>query len=155
MSENPLEPPPPAEAGTTTAATKVSGGVNLDAQHDVNIGGDVVGRDKVTTNIDTGGGAYVAGNVNVGSGGEFVGRDKIIYEAPPPIVTSLHQLPPPPHDFTGREAELTELMTKAEAEGVTLSSLQGMGGTGKTVLILVQTDSSLTLTQNGHRMSSN
>jgi hypothetical protein len=27
--------------------TNVSGGVNLDAQHDVNIGGDVVGRDKI------------------------------------------------------------------------------------------------------------
>jgi hypothetical protein len=32
----------------TQAVTNVSGGVNLDAQHDVNIGGDVVGRDKIT-----------------------------------------------------------------------------------------------------------
>jgi hypothetical protein len=46
-------------------------------------------------------------------------------------------------------------MAKAETDGVTISGLQGMGGTGKTVLVLVQTDFSLTLTQYGHRMSSN
>jgi hypothetical protein len=52
MSDNPPpEPATPAEAaGTPTTVTKVSGGVNLDAQRDVNIGGDVVGRDKVTSN---------------------------------------------------------------------------------------------------------
>jgi hypothetical protein len=49
MSDNPPrpEPSPPAEAGTPTTVTNVSGGVNLDAQGDVNIGGDVVGRDKI------------------------------------------------------------------------------------------------------------
>jgi hypothetical protein len=56
MSDNP--PPEPAEAGTPNTATNVSGGVNLDAQRDVNIGGDVVGRNKTTT-IDTSGGAHV------------------------------------------------------------------------------------------------
>ena len=34
-----------------TSTTNVSGGANLDAQRDVNIGGDVVGRDKITQNI--------------------------------------------------------------------------------------------------------
>ena len=58
-------------------------------------------------------------------------------------------------NLIGREAELAELMSKAETDGVTISGLQGMGGTGKTVLVLVQTDFSLTLTQYGHRMSSN
>ena len=61
----------------------------------------------------------------------------IINEAPAPIATSLHQLPSPPRDFTGREAELTELMSKAETDGVTISGLQGMGGVGKTALALV------------------
>ncbi|CAG0936702.1 Regulatory protein AfsR [Thermoflexales bacterium] len=137
MSDNPSEPTPPAEAGTPTTATNISGGVNLNAQRDANIGGDVVGRDKTTTNIDTVGGAYIAGNVNVASGGEFVGRDKIVFEVPAPIPTSLHQLPSPPRDFTGREAELAELMAKAETDGVTISGLQGMGGVGKTTLALV------------------
>jgi hypothetical protein len=36
MSDNPLpEPAPSAEAGTSSTATNISGGVNLDAQHDV------------------------------------------------------------------------------------------------------------------------
>ncbi len=87
-----------------------SGGVNVDAQQ-VNIGGDIVGRDKIVQTI---------GN-----------------EAPVPIATSLYQLPPPPRDFTGREAELADLMTKAETDGVTLFGLQGMGGVGKTALALV------------------
>ncbi len=54
-----------------------SGGVDFQAQ-EVTIGGDLVRRDKITTNIDTGGGAYLAGDVNVGIGGEFVGRDKFV-----------------------------------------------------------------------------
>jgi tetratricopeptide (TPR) repeat protein len=35
----------------TSSATSISGGVNVDAGRDVNIGGDVVGRDKITQNI--------------------------------------------------------------------------------------------------------
>ena len=66
-----------ADEGAPNIVTNASGGVNLSAQHNINIDGDAVGRDKVTNNIDTGGGAYVAGNVTVASGGEFVGRDKI------------------------------------------------------------------------------
>jgi hypothetical protein len=79
MSDNPQpEPAPPAEAGDPTTDTNVSGRVNLDAQHDVNIGGDVVGRDKVTEieqSVDTGGGAYVDGNIAVEGQGKFTGRD--------------------------------------------------------------------------------
>jgi hypothetical protein len=48
---------------------------------------------------------------------------------------SLHQLPSPPGDFTGREAELAELHEKLGA-GATISGLQGMGGVGKTALAL-------------------
>jgi Tfp pilus assembly protein PilF len=54
---------------------------------------------------------------------------------PPPRVTLLHQLPPPPRDFTGRERELGELMSQVE-RGVTISGLQGQGGIGKTALAL-------------------
>jgi hypothetical protein len=67
-----------------------SGGVKFGSGK-VTIGGDVVGRDKITTNtvntgggdvvqgskttVNTGGGAYVGGDVNVSGGSKFVGRD--------------------------------------------------------------------------------
>ncbi len=50
--------------------------------------------------------------------------------------TRLHQVPPPPADFTGREDELKELLASIEIGGVTISGLQGMGGIGKTALAL-------------------
>jgi hypothetical protein len=54
MSDN-LSPAntPPAEDNTQNTVTNRSGGVNLDTQRDVNIGGDVVGRDKVTYMVIT------------------------------------------------------------------------------------------------------
>jgi tetratricopeptide (TPR) repeat protein len=129
---------PSDNSSEKSSTTAISGGVNVDAQHDVNIGGDVVGRDKTTTNIDTGGGAYVTGDVNVASGGEFVGRDKLVnvYEAPVPVVTALHQLPSPPRDFTGRGTESAQLAS-ALAEGThTGLVLHGLGGVGKSALAL-------------------
>jgi tetratricopeptide (TPR) repeat protein len=54
----------------------------------------------------------------------------------PPTVNALHQLPPPPRDFTGRVRELEELMSRIERGGVTISGLQGLGGIGKTALAL-------------------
>jgi tetratricopeptide (TPR) repeat protein len=48
----------------------------------------------------------------------------------------LHQLPPPPADFTGRAAELAELREAATRGGVTISGVRGMGGIGKTALAL-------------------
>ncbi len=51
------------------------------------------------------------------------------------LTPSLHQLPSPPTDFTGRTAELAELCAKFE-QGVTTSGLQGQGGVGKTALAL-------------------
>ena len=61
-----------------------------------------------------------------------------IYEPPPTqtSVTSLHQLPPPPGDFTGRKAELDDLLDKVKKGGIAISGLQGTGGVGKTALAL-------------------
>jgi tetratricopeptide (TPR) repeat protein len=50
-------------------------------------------------------------------------------------LAALHQLPPPPGDFTGRAAELAELTANIE-HGVNISGLQGQGGIGKTALAL-------------------
>jgi tetratricopeptide (TPR) repeat protein len=56
--------------------------------------------------------------------------------AAPPVPLALHQLPPPPQDFTGRVAELTELADKIDQGGATISGLRGQGGVGKTALAL-------------------
>jgi tetratricopeptide (TPR) repeat protein len=56
--------------------------------------------------------------------------------APPSIPSLLHQLPPPPADFTGREDELAKLCAAIQHGGVTISGVHGMGGIGKTVLAL-------------------
>ena len=53
-----------------------------------------------------------------------------------PEIRALHQLPPPPVDFTGREEELANLKAAIEDRGVIISALQGMGGIGKTALAL-------------------
>ncbi|MBI5876151.1 MAG: ATP-binding protein [Chloroflexi bacterium] len=55
--------------------------------------------------------------------------------------TALHQLPSPPGDFTGREAELAQLRAAFDPArrhvGAAISGLRGMGGVGKTALGLV------------------
>src|SRR6478672_5565413 len=52
-------------------------------------------------------------------------------------LSSLHQLPTPPRDFTGREAELDNFRSYHDkGRAVTIFSLQGMGGVGKTSLAL-------------------
>jgi len=58
---------------------------------------------------------------------------QILGEVYPP---RLHQLPPPPADFTGREAELLELRAAFSDPGPLLCSIVGMGGVGKTALAL-------------------
>ena len=86
----------------------------------------------------------VRGNKNfVGNevGGDSVGRDKIINihitsSSAGATLTQLHEIPPPPADFTGREDELRELLASIEIGGVSISGLQGMGGIGKTALAL-------------------
>jgi NB-ARC domain-containing protein len=73
--------------------------------------------------------------------GDFVARDKInIYEAAASTVSAIHQLPPPPADFTGREAEIVDLLAALEDASLSISGLQGMGGVGKTALALKLAD---------------
>jgi tetratricopeptide (TPR) repeat protein len=69
-------------------------------------------------------------------GGDIVGGDKHVHEAPAPAIAPLHQLPPPPADFTGRATELAELRAAIEKGGIHISGLQGQGGVGKTALAL-------------------
>jgi tetratricopeptide (TPR) repeat protein len=49
----------PQQSSSSESITNVSGGIDLDAQRDVNIGGDVVGRDKITHIVE---GDQVAGD---------------------------------------------------------------------------------------------
>ena len=58
------------------------------------------------------------------------------YPSPALALNALHQLPPRPADFTGREDELKELMAAIQEKGVAISGLHGMGGIGKTALAL-------------------
>ena len=78
------------------------------------------------------GGVTVGGNVG---GNIIVGDHNTIVNQYPTRESFLHQLPAPPHDFTGRKTELDEL-TKAVDRGVTISGVQGQGGVGKTALAL-------------------
>jgi tetratricopeptide (TPR) repeat protein len=78
--------------------------------------------------------AISGGHITVS--GDIVGRDKNVYEAPVPVIAALHQLPPPPGDFTGRENELRELRVVIGQGGVHIAGFQGQGGVGKTALAL-------------------
>ncbi len=53
------------------------------------------------------------------------------------ISSFLHQLPPPPSDFTGREVLLDELRQKILQQGSSSLILNGMGGVGKTSTALM------------------
>ncbi len=83
--------------------------------------------------------------VQLGVAGDLVGGDQvlgdkvgiqIVQQAAAAAITSLHQLPSPPRDFTGRREELACLRRLVEEGGVTISGLRGMGGIGKTALPL-------------------
>ena len=63
-------------------------------------------------------------------------EDSATQDRPFSSPTSLHQLPSPPRDFTGREEELRVLREKVKKCGIAISGLHGQGGVGKTVLAL-------------------
>ncbi|MGQ0604395.1 MAG: NB-ARC domain-containing protein, partial [Anaerolineales bacterium] len=78
---------------------------------------------------------------NISGIGHAIGRgaqSHVTVNLPPePLPASpLHQLPPPPPNFTGRDDELKTLRADLQS-GVTISGLRGMGGVGKTALALV------------------
>jgi hypothetical protein len=150
--------PSDPEAAPQITSVSSSSGVNIDAQRDAAIGGDVVGRDKIThaEQIDTGGGAYVGESVEVSDHSTFAGRDvrtvSVGGNVNAPIVLGdvygevhLHaaapvEIPPPPPlpplpaiaQFVGREAELAFYTQQLiERRWVVISS---MAGTGKTAL---------------------
>jgi tetratricopeptide (TPR) repeat protein/transcriptional regulator with XRE-family HTH domain len=50
--------------------------------------------------------------------------------------TALHQLPPPPTNFIGRETELNSLLALARTGNLAISGLRGMGGIGKTAFAI-------------------
>ena len=57
-------------------------------------------------------------------------KDQLTYRP----IQRIHEIPPPPRDFTGRTEELDELLEQVNAKGVTISGIHGMGGIEKTVL---------------------
>ena len=61
--------------------------------------------------------------------------NKIIYEAPQPIIPTLHQLRAPVGDFVGREKEIADLLATLRGGGsAAITGISGMGGIGKTEL---------------------
>lgn len=93
--------------------------------------GDVIhtGED---TKIHTGTGDIVDEKIKVGRdfvkvAGDYIAGSQTGFNA-------LHQLTPPPGDFTGRAEELDELRRMIRGQGATITGLRGMGGIGKTAL---------------------
>jgi tetratricopeptide (TPR) repeat protein len=100
----------------------------------VAVGGSVTG-----SNVITGDHNVVSQDSNVVNQPQqfrdLVMQQTVIQRSETTTLSPLHQLPPPPHDFTGREQELTELLAATE-RGSVISGLQGLGGVGKTALAL-------------------
>lgn len=66
---------------------------------------------------------------------QIVAQVMLRQDASQKVIRSLHQLPPLPKDFTGREDILEQLLNDFDShKGATISGLIGMGGIGKTVL---------------------
>jgi len=94
-------------------------------------------RPHKKTNRTVGGrGAAIGGDVS--DSAIITGDHNVVQISAPvdPVATALHQVPPPPADFTGRKDEIEELLAAIGQGGVTISGLQGLGGIGKTALAL-------------------
>src|SRR5579859_6980075 len=74
---------------------------------------------------------------NYGAQGVFYAPVTVV-QAPVPAAPRLHQLRPPVGDFTGRTAELTQLVAAfrlaASGGGAAIAGIRGMGGLGKSEL---------------------
>ncbi len=79
----PVDHHDPQQPRSTGSVTNVSGGVDVDAQRDVNIGGDVVGRDKITEIVQ---GDKVAGDKVIEQQITATGRSIAIGKLNVPIV---------------------------------------------------------------------
>lgn len=79
----PVDQRDPQQPSSTESVTNISGGVDLDAQRDVNIGGDVVGRDKITEIVE---GDKVAGDKIVEQQITATGRSIAIGKLNVPLV---------------------------------------------------------------------
>lgn len=112
------------EAGRSAAADN-SAPVD---DHSINAEGNIAGS-AVSTSGDS---ALASGSGTVIQGGLH------IHQAPQPNspANCIDQLRSPVGDFTGRKAELDELLTKVKTGGVAISGLRGAGGIGKTELAL-------------------
>src|SRR5512132_294055 len=98
-------------------------------------------KNKATQQSNIKVGDINAGNVN---GNFIVGNNNVINMPPAQqAFRSLHQLPQPPADFTGREELIAQLLADfAKGKGATITGqpihgLVGMGGIGKTALGLM------------------
>jgi tetratricopeptide (TPR) repeat protein len=109
----------PQQAESSNSVTNVSGGVNANAER-IDIGADVVGRDKIV-HIDR----YYAGS-----------------EAAPNKLKVYHNLPQPDYvRFVGRENELTWLRERLSPEDRAWQiAITGIGGVGKSALALATAD---------------
>ncbi len=79
--------------------------------------------------------------ITIDGDGNVIGNNNqvtVIKNAPAQL-TSLHQIRPPPRDFTGRDGDIRKILAEFE-RGAAIVGLFGMGGVGKTDLALVLAD---------------
>ena len=97
-----------------------------------------VGGDVTDSNVITGDNNAVGQDKAVNQPRQFrdlVMQQTVVQQSEAAALAPLHQLPPPPSDFTGRERELNELLNRL-GQGVTISGMHGLGGVSKTALAL-------------------
>ncbi|MCI0565534.1 MAG: NB-ARC domain-containing protein, partial [Nitrososphaera sp.] len=97
--------------------------------------------DNYSTHIDTGGGANIEGDVKT-NGGDFIGRDQITVnvqmDQPPPPAPLRTRIPQPKaQQLIGRETELNWICQRLLGEEeVVIAAVRGIGGVGKTELAI-------------------
>ncbi len=93
-------------------------------------------KQKAARSIRVGG--DVGGSVIQGNDNTIINNTTVNLSPEKIPLRNLHQLPPAPADFTGREEQLEQVLgALKEHKGAAISGLTGMGGVGKTALGLV------------------